>query len=576
MFNPLHCGWSTYFAFWLPKLAVSLLAASPLLFTRTSWWSIVWMMIIDLWIIANFIYFRANSLLLSSDAIRMASNLNGFGSSVLLYLDIHVWIFLLLTTLYTAIWFVCRKSVSSWKTGVCMSCVAVICSLTGGWCNYLSFAEDMSKKNKELEFRLSWLNPFVIPEDIAPENWLTEHGQFNYIMNHSIVAYSVNMVVEGVKLDKLREKPAPRNQHEEAFLQNLPDIHRSTDLIPDKNLILILVESFESWTLQMTCANGEEVTPCINRFRQNHPHLYAHRITSQVKQGMSGDGQMIVNTGLLPISSGAACLLYAHNTYPNFAQFFASSALINPVKNTWNKTDAARNYGYRKLIEPEDNIIKYNQTSHRKFWIDNTIFDEAGKTTIQMSDNMPFCNMILTISTHLPFDLYDKRFDIPLPDDMPQAVRNYLCAMHYSDYHIGNYLNLLADNNLLQNSVVIITGDHTVFHNIDFQELQEWAKSTNLSIAHEPNYCPLIMFSPDITENISVVDTCYQMDIYPTILSAVGLRDYPWHGFGKDLLNTSSDTPLPSIQHDQCKQSPSVQEAYSLSDLIIRSNAFAK
>ena len=572
LLNPFHCGWATWFAFWLPKLAVSILVASPLLFTRTSWWSIIWMLLIDFWIVANLIYFRANSLFLSLDAIRMAGNLQGFGSSILLYLDWHVWIFPTLTLLHAVAWYLCRRSFTSWKIGIVALAAAIVCSLLGGTCNYLSFCHSQQRKF----WFLPWLNPFVIPADIAPENWLTEHSQFNYIMNHSIVAYSVNMVIEGVKLDKLREKPAPRNQQEESFLQNLPDIHHCSDLVPDKNLILILVESLESWTLQMTDENGKEVTPCLNRFLQDHPHLYAHCITSQVKQGMSGDGQMIVNTGLLPISSGAACLLYAHNTYPNFAQFFTSSAVINPVKNTWNKTDAARNYGYRQLIEPDDNIEEYNQTSHRHFWIDDKIFEMTKLTTEQFVDNMPFCIMALTISTHQPFNLYDKSFSLQYDPLLPQPVADYLNALHYADTHIGAYLNWLADNNILTNSVVVITGDHTVFRNLDFQQLQDWAKNTSLSIADEPNYCPIIIFSPDITENITVSSVCYQMDIYPTIISTIGLADYPWHGFGTDLSSLPSDTLSTSIHHAQCKQSSSVSEAYCLSDLLIRSNAFAK
>ena len=50
--------------------------------------------------------------------------------------------------------------------------------------------------------------------------------------------------------------------------------------------------------------------------------LFAPNITSQVKHGVSGDGQMIVNTGLLPISQGSAAAKYGNNVFPNIAHFY--------------------------------------------------------------------------------------------------------------------------------------------------------------------------------------------------------------------------------------------------------------
>ena len=48
----------------------------------------------------------------------------------------------------------------------------------------------------------------------------------------------------------------------------------------------------------------------------NDPHvLYCVKLKSQVKHGNSADGQMIDATGLLPISNGAVCRLYAANKF---------------------------------------------------------------------------------------------------------------------------------------------------------------------------------------------------------------------------------------------------------------------
>lgn len=572
LLDPRNCGWITYFGFWLPKIAVSLLVATPLLFIRNPWYSIVWMLIIDFWIVANLIYFRANSLLLTLDAILMSGNLKGFTSSILLYLDWRVWIYFLLTFIYCIVCFFCRQRVLLWKSGIVVIILAIASSLAGGTCRYQSFTE-----SEQRSFRFSpWLNPFVTPPEIKAEDWLTERDQMNYVMSHSIVAYSVNMTVEGIRLYGQRKSPKPQCEQQQLFLDSLPDLDSSTLPTPKKNLIILFVESMESWVFDATDSDGAPVTPKINKFLDDHPHLYVPRITSQVKQGMSGDGQMTLNTGLLPISSGAACLLYPHNTYHNFAHLFQNSAIVNPVRKTWNQTDATHNYGYLQLIEPEDELEEFNQLTHRHFWIDNTIFSVSKDMSEQMRTDFPFCQFIITISTHSPFNLYESSYAMHFKYDTPQKVREYLNCMHYADHHAGDYLQWLSDEGFLENTVVVITGDHTVFRNIDFKELQTWAQDKPLSIASEPNYCPLVMFSPDITEDVTVNDICFQMDIYPSILSAVGIEDYPWHGFGTDLIKKAgvlSDET--DIQIDSIRPF-TVEEAYTLSDLIIRNNAFNK
>ena len=78
-------------------------------------------------------------------------------------------------------------------------------------------------------------------------------------------------------------------------------------------------------------------------------------------------------------------------------------------------------------------------------------------------------------------------------------------------------------------------------------------------------FTPLLIYSPNISENIQVRDTCYQMDIYPTIMHLIGCEDYYWKGFGVNLMDSIA-------RHNR---SITEQEAYELSDKLIRSNFFA-
>lgn len=61
-----------------------------------------------------------------------------------------------------------------------------------------------------------------------------------------------------------------------------------------------------------------------------------------------------------------------------------------------------------------------------------------------------------------------------------------------------------------------------------------------------------------------LTDTCYQMDIFPTILHLIGCEDYYWKGFGVNLLDSVARNNRVITEH----------EAFILSDKVIRANWF--
>ncbi|MCC8144268.1 MAG: hypothetical protein LUD02_02940 [Tannerellaceae bacterium] len=88
-----------------------------------------------------------------------------------------------------------------------------------------------------------------------------------------------------------------------------------------ENLIIILAESFESWVLE-TFVEEKEITPALNRLLKEEQTLYAPYVLSQVKGGRSIDGQLLINTGLLPIAAGSYSTRFLDNYYPSLAKAF--------------------------------------------------------------------------------------------------------------------------------------------------------------------------------------------------------------------------------------------------------------
>lgn len=263
---------------------------------------------------------------------------------------------------------------------------------------------------------------------------------------------------------------------------------------------------------------------------------------------------MIINTGLLPLtSSEVACMKFSDNTFPNYAHFFKNSAIINPWPEIWNQSAITKSYGYKSLIQ-RDSIIKK----------DNIVFDMAEDFITANPDN--FCEFVITISTHTPFDYVKSSGKLFLPSDMPHNLKNYLKCYHYSDSCIGVFFNKLEKDSILKNTAVVMTGDHTFFKEPLLEEFKSYSKKHDVTIAEAESFCPLLIFSPEIEKHIEIADTCYQMDVFPTILHCINREDYYWQGLGINLFDSVARNNRPISEG----------KAYEISNKIIRSDYLKK
>ena len=81
----------------------------------------------------------------------------------------------------------------------------------------------------------------------------------------------------------------------------------------------------------------------------------------------------------------------------------------------------------------------------------------------------------------------------------------------------------------------------------------------------EEAFIPLIIYSPQIEASITITDTCYQMDIYPTIMHLIGCEGYYWKGFGINLIDSIARHNRPI----------DAAGANALSDKLIRCDYFS-
>lgn len=391
--------------------------------------------------------------------------------------------------------------------------------------------------------------PFGHLVHMTQDVWTPETvATWTYVRNYSYISYLPGIIVQ--KLAYPKGDRIALDQETEAEIGRLLRTEGTKDeIVPRHNLVFILVESLESWMLD---ENGlPEYTPNMKRYINDNRFAYCRNMAPQVRHGNSADGQMIALTGVLPVLNGAVVKSYRDNLFPNFGHFYPASAIVNPSPDCYNQDTMTVRYGFCQLFEPQ-----------QVTWNDKDVLREVK----QFCDTatQPFCVVGITVSSHVPF-VYGQQhptFDV---EGMPSTMSAYLSCLHYTDSCIGAVVESIRAGKLADNTVIVITGDHTIFRGRQtFSKLTEYAEEQGIDFRAGDTRSPLIVYSPDIQQNTQIYDECYQMDIFPTVLSLIGADGYVWKGFGVDLLDAEVRQERPI----------SVTEAERLSDLMIRNDYF--
>lgn len=504
---------SAFWGFYLPKLGATLFITSITYFCNRKWIALVVSFLIDIWIVANLMYIRSYNMVIDVFSITMVGNLQGFMSSLPLYMHISDLFFIISSILLIPVPFKQKD-----KRAI-ISITGIILALFYGYLGQYSYLRNYWSPSGAVS-NMFWN---ILSRDARQNVYAVE---LTYPTKQTSILHLFGYdLLDGIEYLTDRIRPYQISDNDQYIIKQFYDINTKVSTIRlDGPLIVVIVESFESWVF------NNDIMPNLSKFCKSHNVFYADKVKSQVRGGMSADGQMLINTGLLPTLEGAACFRYPRNTYPGIMhQIDGKSAVLVPHNiDVWNQKYMSEAYGY-------DTTIQVNP-------IDTILFQQVIRYIHEGYNNV----QVLTMSTHTPFVSGASLSNLQVSNDIPELRRNYMKAFNTLDYGLNILLKALDTDSLLQNATVVITGDHTVLD--------------------EPAYCPLIVCSPEITESIYYTDDCYQMDIYPTLLDILDLETN-WKGFGLNLHilpHTSTHT----------RRAIRDEKALELSDKMHRANYF--
>lgn len=309
-----------------------------------------------------------------------------------------------------------------------------------------------------------------------------------------------------------------------------------TGLLKGKNLILIMLESIDSWLV------NEEVMPTLSYLQQTGWN-FTERYSPAFGGGQTFNSEFAVNTGLFAIQNGQAAYNFDHNAYPySLPSLFRNSgyqtqALHVNHGNFYNRNSIHLAMGYDRHISLVDDF----QSSNLNFFYDSNLLKDEGVANLIIPDEEPFMNFIITYAAHMPYDVTNNMCATDLygltvsGNSTLSCIRN---LAHDTDEFLKALLERLEKENHLDDTVLILFSDHYAYAYPDPSYIATVKGESNGNLLQ---HVPFIIWSKDIKSQ--TFDTLMTTtDILPTIANLFDLEGYnPKNYIATDVLGNNHD-----------------------------------
>lgn len=491
-------------------------------------YSLVINIFISLFFIVDIWYYRVNGTFLSIRHILYPQTFNPLGKNlfnfkpvdIVFIIDIVIWILFLI-----------KSSILVKIKEQKRSIIAFIISLTIS-CSYIVYAHysidiyDKTNGDKML-FRTCWA-PFQSMSNMSP---LGYHG------------YDLYKYIKQVKNIDLTNED--KTQIEDWLDFNNEDIadNEYKGMLEGKNLIAIQVESLENFVIGQKIY-GQEITPNLNKMLGNS--LYFSNIHEQNNTGTSSDADLLVNTSVYPIRDGSTFFDYPARTYttlPNLLKEkgYTSLSTHPEVPGNWNWAEAHKgSLGFDKTLD----ISNYNVDEIIGLGLsDGSYLKQVGEKLKGLQS--PFYGYMVTLTSHGPFEMPEDKKYLDLPEELDETLLGaYFQSIRYVDQVVGDFVKQLDAQGMLQDSVIMLYGDHTgihKFYNDKIQDIElegDWWEKVDMKI-------PYLIYNPSINGKEFKANGG-QLDMSPTISYLLGVdrEKFGKTTMGRVLVNTNRDTTV--------------------------------
>ena len=337
-----------------------------------------------------------------------------------------------------------------------------------------------------------------------------------------------------------------------------------TNIFEGKNIIAIHAESIQKFTMDLSF-NGEEVTPNLNKLAREG--IFFSNFYSQVGVGTSSDAEFTFNTSLMPSNKGTVFVNYFDRNYISIPKLLNNKGYYTYSMHAnngdfWNRKIMHKNLGYNMFYDKEyyniDEVIGLGLS-------DKSFFNQSVDIMkdIKEKEAKPFYSLLIMLSNHTPFN------DLELMEEYPTTISvkidgelitrdyinntklgNYIRSVHYADEAIGDFINKLDNEGLLDNTILIIYGDHDA--RVDYDDLNLLYNydpiNDRILTEEDENYVkfnsyeyelnrkvPFIIWTKEKEYKKNIDIPMGMIDVLPTIGNMIGI--YNKYSLGNDIMN---------------------------------------
>ncbi len=488
---------------------------------RLSYWL---MMIIDtiesIWIFANIVYYREFSDFLSMGIIKGSGNVqNNLGKSLLeiihatdflVFLDIVILIGLL-------VFKVIRIDAKPFKKRYAL--------LVSG----LSFLLMVGEYGLANSDRSGLLTRTFDNNYIVKYLGLNEYAAFNAYQTHKesatrshAKASDMDSILKYLKKNRAKANPEYFGKEK------------------GKNVFIIHLESFQQFLINYK-VNGREVTPHLNAFFKNKHTLSFDNFYHQVAQGKTSDAEMMLENSLFGLPQGSAMVTYgAQNTFQAAPAIldqhgYTTAAFHGDVPSFWNRDSTYKSWGYQYFFSSQ--YYKTKPSYSVGYGLKDKIFFKDAAQYLQQLPQ-PFYAKLITLTNHYPYLLDKQNTDFPATKTGDKTVDPYVQTAHYLDQAFAEFLSYLKKAGLYKNSVIVLYGDHYGIsnnHRPAIAQLLHKKTITNYDLAQFQKV-PFMIHAANLKGGIRHTYGG-EIDVLPTLLHLLGIKDNNTIQFGTDLLS---------------------------------------
>ncbi len=338
------------------------------------------------------------------------------------------------------------------------------------------------------------------------------------------------------KLIKNEEDNTIKEMHEYFSTQEASKKNKYTGMFKDKNLIVLVGESFSSLAIR------EDLTP--NLYKLYKEGFQFDNFYTPIFPVSTADGEYITDTSLIPKEGVWSFLRVAGNYMPySYANVFekqgySSNAYHNHTATYYERDKYIETMGYNSYLAVGTGLEDRMDTSN---W-PNSDYEMVKTTVDDYINNEKFMAYYMTVSGHMNYTKLGNAMvykNWEQVKDLPYSnkAKGYLAANIELDKAVGELLSRLEQAGKLEDTVIVISGDHYPY-GLTLDEINELS-TVERDDKFEKFRMPFLIWSGSMKGPIKVEKIGSSLDVLPTVLNLFGAEFDSRLLMGRDILSDS-------------------------------------